>query len=359
MIARAMLVMAGLLGGATPAAAVSFDLVVGAGGGSSQVATFETPGPRLTSSFPAYPGFSGGVYVAAGDLDGDGRADVVTGAGATGGPHVKVFSGATGGELRSFFAYDVGFTGGVRVAVGDVTGDGTADIVTGAGVGGGPHVKVFDGATGAEIRSFFAFEQGYTGGVFVAAGDVNGDGAAELIVGADRGSSHVRVFDGGTGAELASFFGGAPNAGGGGLAIGRYAGADALFVGAGVGSAPVVNIFSLTDFALIGSQLAFDPGFLGGVSVAAGDFGGDDAFYAGMLTGGGALSVFDAGPRPGRTLAQLTPFGADYTGGLNVAALAAVVPEPASWGLMIAGIGAAGGALRRRGAGRGHHLRIA
>jgi hypothetical protein len=157
--------------------------------------------------------FQGGVRVAAGDVNSDGVADIITAAGPGGGPHVKVFDGRSGGELRSFFAYDPAFKGGVFVAAGDVNGDGRADIVTGAGAGAGPHVKVFDGATGAELRSFMAYGPAFTGGVFVAAGDVNGDGAADIITGAGAGGGpHVKVFDGKTGAELKSYFpfGGAP-----------------------------------------------------------------------------------------------------------------------------------------------------
>jgi hypothetical protein len=109
------------------------------------------------------------VFVAAGDVTGDGRADIVTGAGPGGAPHVKVFDGATGAELGGFFAYDPAFTGGVFVAAGDVTGDGRADVVTAAGAGGGPHVRAFDGTTGAEVASFFAYEATFAGGLFVAA----------------------------------------------------------------------------------------------------------------------------------------------------------------------------------------------
>ncbi|QIE54572.1 hypothetical protein G5B40_03440 [Pikeienuella piscinae] len=44
--------------------------------------------------------------------------------------------------------YQPDFTGGVHVAAGDVTGDGTFDTITSPGPGGGPHVRVFDGASG-------------------------------------------------------------------------------------------------------------------------------------------------------------------------------------------------------------------
>jgi hypothetical protein len=79
------------------------------------------------------------------------RGIQVVGADAGGGPHVRVFDAGTGVEKFSFFAYDPDFTGGVRVAAGDVTGDGVADIITGARPGGGPQVRVFDGVTGAQV----------------------------------------------------------------------------------------------------------------------------------------------------------------------------------------------------------------
>jgi hypothetical protein len=75
-------------------------------------------------------------------------------------------------EVTSFFAYAGGFTGGVVVAVADVDGDGRADVITGTGPGGGPHVRVFDGTTGAPLTgplaSFFPYDPGFTGGAFVA-----------------------------------------------------------------------------------------------------------------------------------------------------------------------------------------------
>jgi len=62
-------------------------------------------------------------------------------------------------------AYDSAFTGGVKVAVGDITGDSTKDIVTVPGVGGVPDVRVFDGATGRLALRFFAFDTAFRGGV--------------------------------------------------------------------------------------------------------------------------------------------------------------------------------------------------
>ena len=91
-------------------------------------------------------------------------ADIVTGPGAGGAPQVRRFDPVTGLQLGAFQAFDPAFTGGVYVAMGDVTGDQVADTVVGAGPGSQPHVKVFDGVTGAEVRSFFAYDPGSPAG---------------------------------------------------------------------------------------------------------------------------------------------------------------------------------------------------
>jgi hypothetical protein len=135
------------------------------------------PTGQVLADFQAYnPAFGGGIFVAAGDVNGDGRADFVTGADAGGGPHVRIFDAVTRQEIRSFFAYGFTFTGGVRVATTDFNGDGIADIITGAGPGGGPHVRILRGDNLGQLASFFAYAINFTGGVYVG-GSMKGPGS--------------------------------------------------------------------------------------------------------------------------------------------------------------------------------------
>jgi hypothetical protein len=171
---------------------------IGSGGGMDATVKVYTNTGALMATFKPYPlpgntFFQGGVKVAVGDINNDGVFDVVTAAGQGGGPHVKVFNGvdimngsSNPSVLRDFFAYQPDFLGGVNVAVGDVNGDGLQDIVTGAGPGGGPHVVAYsNGFQNQQLMNFFPYDINFRGGVNVACGDIGGDqDTDEVITGA-------------------------------------------------------------------------------------------------------------------------------------------------------------------------------
>lgn len=156
-------------------------IAVGAGaGGAPYIRLYDEDLNPVTDAFLAYDrNFRGGVNVGVGDLDGDGAPDIVTGAGPGGGPHVRVF-GTDQAVKWQFFAYDQKFKGGVYVAVGDLDGDGAQEIVTGPGFGGGPHVRVMN-RYGQVKSQFFAFDSKKRAGVRVSVGDVDGDGKLEIL----------------------------------------------------------------------------------------------------------------------------------------------------------------------------------
>jgi len=194
------------------------------GGGGPRIEVVDGKTGSVIADFLAYEGsFRGGVDVAVGDVNNDGFADVITGTGTGGGPRVQVFDGKsiTDGitpptTLYNFFPYESSFRGGVFVGAGDVNGDGFADIITGTGVGGGSRVEVFDGKTGDLIQNFFAFDPSVRTGVRVGAGDLDNDGQDDILVGAGPGGGpEVRALSGKDGHELANFFADNPSSRGG------------------------------------------------------------------------------------------------------------------------------------------------
>jgi len=271
--------------------------VTAAGGGSPSVRVFDNRGMLTASLLADDPSFAGGIRVAMADLTSDGVADIITAPGDGAFPIVRVFDGSTGAVIRSFVAYPTPSSGGTYVAAGDVNGDGVPDIITGRD-GAAPEVRVFDGKTGVLLSSFLAYGAG-VGGVRVAAGDVDADGIAEIITSPPFGSApEVRIYSA-AGVLRTSFMAYAPAfIGGVFVAAGDIDGdgrAD-IITGADAGGGPHVQAFSGADLHVLRSFFAYDPAFPGGVRVAAGDLDLDG--HAEIITaagpgGGPHVRVFD------------------------------------------------------------------
>ncbi|MEY4722604.1 MAG: hypothetical protein RLZZ324_117, partial [Candidatus Parcubacteria bacterium] len=149
-------------------------IVAAPGAGRPPDVRLFTKDGTLVRSFSAFPSsFKGGVSLAVGNFDKTKRQTIVTGAGPGGAPQVRIFDINTR-VIGGFIAYGDGFKGGVSVAAGDVDGDGKDEIITGAGPGGGPHVRVFT-ARGVPVGGFFAFDEKRRAGIEVQAADLDGD----------------------------------------------------------------------------------------------------------------------------------------------------------------------------------------
>ena len=157
-------------------------IIVGPGqGGGPQVLVFSAKG-KLEANFFAYDkNLRTGVNVAVVDLDGDGKLEIITSPGRGTEPLIKVFSFS--GQLKfSFFAYDKNFRGGVSLTAGDMNRDGKAEIVTIPSSGGGPHVRIFN-HQGKAVGGFFAYSQDQRDKFKVALSDINDSGNLEILVG--------------------------------------------------------------------------------------------------------------------------------------------------------------------------------
>jgi len=246
------------------------DIILGAGPGSEpRVSVIDgATGNELYQFLAFESSFRGGIYVAAGDFNGDGNADLVITPDEGGGPRVQIRSGLNGGVLADFFGIDdPNFFGGARAATGDINNDGRADLLLGAGFGGGPRVAIFDGSSilsngrGKLFGDFFVFEQSLRNGVFLTSGDLNRDGRAELIAGGGPGGgprilalSGADLTNGRTPTQIANFFAGDSNQRGGVRLASRDLtgdGASELIVGSGEGTAAIVSLYDGASMSLL------------------------------------------------------------------------------------------------------------
>ena len=241
----------------------ALDLIVGTGPGiPTNVKIYDGKTQQVLFTVDPYESsFIGGVYVSAGDIDGDGKAEFAISPDEGGGPRVRVFRGRDFSQLIDFFGIDdPNFRGGARTAIGDLNNDGKGDLAVAAGFGGGPRVALFNGAllSAAQqpkfVGDFFVYEETLRNGSFPAIGDLNHNGFAELIVGGGPGGGpRVQALDGqalttnGTLTPLVNYFAGDPNNRGGIRIASRLVTGDNLadiVTGDGDGAAGTVRLFA-------------------------------------------------------------------------------------------------------------------
>lgn len=258
------------------------EIIIGAGkGGGPHVRMYNEEG-RFTGYgfFPFSPDFRGGVDVDMADTDGDGKDEMIVSQLSDGQAWVKVYEFDAEKTIKAeFIAYGSNFEGGAHVAGCDINGDGKAEIITGSGIGSSGHVRAFNengSFTGFDV---FPFESSYKGGADVACGNVDGGAEEEIIVAKSAmGQSQVKVYKTDSSKRIIGDFlafdaGHKEGANVTGADVDSD-GFDEVLVGTN-GNGPQVRTFEAHGSFTGYSFMAYQSDFRGGVNVAYGNVDGN------------------------------------------------------------------------------------
>jgi len=283
----------------------------GSPGKDTTVGMYDGAGDKLLNTVTPFPGFTGAVTVAMGDVDGDQILDAIVGAGAGGSPDVVAYSGkaAAGSpaftkQLSRFTALDPTFRGGVTVAAGNMDGASVGDnIIVGAGPGMESTVKVFrpDLGNSTSAPTVFSTFKPYGSsqtGVTLTTGSIDTSGRTSLITAPGPGDvAQIKTFS-------FSLF---------------TKNSDEVNLHAGH-TLPQLNATTGTSPDLTSAFSAFASDYSGGVSLSVGlmdaSAGGAGQIVVGQLAGTGLVNVYSSGSA---LAGQPTMYLSSPTGGAHAA----------------------------------------
>lgn len=269
--------------------------VMAQGRGASPEVKVIDPHGEITTTFYAYnQAFTGGVRLAVGDVDGDGEHEIVTGAGPSGGPQVRIFNMA--GQLESqFFAFDETSRTGIHIAVGDVNADGVEEIIVTEDQGGTGQVKIFNKY--GDVRGSYEPYGRTREAIRVAIGQLDQDAELEIVSTVlDGGIAKVSIHES-TGKYVRSFNTSMRGSVSISTATGDINGdgLDEVFLGSGWGNTPEVGVYNRSG-NLEYAHFVFPMNFQGGIELAVGDIdenGRDELYVTPKFSGGPQVRIFD------------------------------------------------------------------
>ena len=172
--------------------------------GANAAGTFVEPGVQVLHEFDgsAHSASFGWAVSELGDVDRDGVREAIVGEPFTDGGSTYVYSGRTGKLLYRFDGASGDYNGFSMADAGDANGDGVHDILIGSPGNDAGHVDLYSGKTGELLHRFVGAQTGDAFGWSVSsAGDVNRDGRTDVLIGASEafsgaGPGYAQIYSG-------------------------------------------------------------------------------------------------------------------------------------------------------------------
>lgn len=164
----------------------------------NKVQAWRSDGQPFYTIYPYTARYRGTLRMALGDITGNGRTELIIapGFGDTEGLPIKVYTVDGLKAVADWYPFGKNYRGGYSVAIGDVDADPFGELIVGAGPGNEPRVGIYTHNLTAQ-SSFLAFERGFRGGVNIATGNIEGNGQDQIVVGPGKGGKpYISVYTG-------------------------------------------------------------------------------------------------------------------------------------------------------------------
>lgn len=278
-----------------------------------EIKIFSADGKLKQSFFVLDSNYEGAVSLAAGDFDADGRKDLIIS--SLDSPRGEIWN-IEGKKIHDFFAFG-DFRGGMEVSAGNLDGQGGDEIIVGASHNGGPHIRSFN-KFGYNL-SFFGFDKKQRSGIGVFAKDLGNDGKSEIIGFSGFGQDpKLRVF-GNDGHLIKEKILKGFNKNGIKAVIGDFDGDGNKEIAVTGGYGNPSKVLILNNYLEFKSEFFFDKNYLGGLNLATGDINGDgkdELVLTKSFNGDGKIYIYNA---DGWQLSQFVAYDKEFVDGLRVA----------------------------------------